>query len=175
MLKRVLSIAGKPGLFELLSQGNNMLIVENIETKQRQPAYSNDKVISLADIAIFTEDEEVPLAQVFESIKSKQGGKLVEIDLKSKKELRDFFGSVLSNFDQNRVYDNDIRKVIRWYNILTAAGKTEFVEAAAAPAKKATKAKAEKAEKAEETPAEEAGLPKKKRTRKKAADNAEEA
>ena len=161
MLKRVLSIAGKPGLFELLSQGNNMLIVENIETKQRQLAYSNDKVISLADIAIFTEDEEVPLAQVFESI--------------TKKELRDFFGSVLSNFDQNRVYDNDIRKVIRWYNILTAAGKTEFVEAAAAPAKKATKAKAEKAEKAEETPAEEAGLPKKKRTRKKAADNAEEA
>lgn len=174
MLKRVLSIAGKPGLFELLSQGNNMLIVENVETKQRQPAYSNDKVISLADIAIFTEDEEVPLAQVFENIKAKQGGKLVEIDMKSKKELRDFFGSVLSNFDQNRVYDNDIRKVIRWYNILTAAGKTDFVEAAA-PAKKATKAKAEKAEKVEETPAEEAGLPKKKRTRKKAADNAEEA
>ena len=85
--------------------------------------------------------------------------------MKSKKELRDFFGSVLSNFDQNRVYDNDIRKVIRWYNILTAAGKNNFVEdgakSAAAPAA--------------ETPAEEAGLPKKKRTRKKASDNAEEA
>lgn len=171
MLKRVLSIAGKPGLFELVSQGNNMLIVENIETKQRQPAYSNDKVISLADIAIFTEDEEVPLSQVFEDIKKKEGGKLVEIDMKSKKELRDFFGSVLSNFDQNRVYDNDIRKVIRWYNTLTAAGKTDFVEA---PAKATKAAKAEKAEKAE-TPAEEAGLPKKKRTRKKASDSAEEA
>lgn len=171
MLKRVLSIAGKPGLFELLSQGNNMLIVENIETKQRQPAYSNDKVISLADIAIFTEDEEVALAQVFENIKNNQGGKLVEIDMKSKKELRDFFGSVLPNFDQNRVYDNDIRKVIRWYNTLTAAGKTDFAEA---PAKKASKAKAEKAEETA-TPAEEAGLPKKKRTRKKASDNAEEA
>lgn len=171
MLKRVLSIAGKPGLFELVSQGNNMLIVENVETKQRQPAYSNDKVISLADIAIFTEDEEVPLAQVFETIKEKQGGKLVEIDMKSKKELRDFFGSILSNFDQNRVYDNDIRKVIRWYNTLTAAGKTEFVEG-----KKATKAAAKKEEAAAtETPAEEAGLPKKKRTRKKASDNAEEA
>lgn len=165
MLKRVLSIAGKPGLYELVSQGNNTIIVENLETKQRGPAYSNDKVISLADIAIFTEDEEVPLAQVFDNIKKQFGGKQVELDMKSKKELRDFFGSVVSNFDQNRVYDNDIRKVIRWYNTLTAAGKTDFVEAAAA-APAAAEAKAE-------TPAEEAGLPKKKRTRKKAADKEE--
>ena len=87
MLKKILSIAGKPGLFELVSQGNNMLIVEDLGSKQRCPAYSNDKVISLADIAIFTEEQEVPLSQVFASIQKKENGGQVNIDVKDVKKL----------------------------------------------------------------------------------------
>ena len=128
MLKKILSIAGKPGLFELVSQGNNMLIVEHLGSKQRCPAYSNDKVISLADIAIFTEEQEVPLSQVFASIQKKENGGQVNIDVKDVKKLRAYFGEVLPNYDKERVYNNDIKKVIRWYNLLTAAGKADFEE-----------------------------------------------
>ncbi|MCQ2234686.1 MAG: DUF5606 domain-containing protein [Paludibacteraceae bacterium] len=166
MLKRILSISGQPGLFELIAQGNNSLIVEDVETKRRKPAHSNDKVISLADIAIFTEDEEVSLGSVFESIKKKENGAQVEINVKDAEELHKFFAAVLPNYDRVRVHNNDIKKVIRWYNLLTAAGKTEFVEESeAAPA--AAEAKAEAAE----APAE--GVEKKKRTRKKAEPKAE--
>ena len=182
MLKRVLAISGKPGLFELISQATNALIVEDVETGKRMPAYANDKVISLADIAIYTEGEEVPLTQVFENIKKKENGNKVEINLKDNDLLRKYFGEALPNFDQDRVYNNDIRKVIRWYNILTAAGRTDFVEEAPKeepkkaetqkaeekPAAKKTTAKKAASEKAEE--AEEA--PKKKRApRKKKADD----
>jgi hypothetical protein len=128
MLKKILSIAGKPGLFELVSQGNNMLIVEDLGSKQRCPAYSNDKVISLADIAIFTEEQEVPLSQVFASIQKKENGGQVNIDVKDVKKLRAYFGEVLPNYDKERVYNNDIKKVIRWYNLLTTAGKADFEE-----------------------------------------------
>ena len=128
MLKRILSISGKPGLFELVSQGNNMLIVEDLANKRRCPAYANDKVISLADIAIYTEMDEVPLNDVFYSIKKLQDGKQVEINMKDSSVLREFFGKVLPDFDQIRVHDNDIKKVIKWYNLLIESGRGEFEE-----------------------------------------------
>lgn len=130
MLKRILSIAGKPGLFELVSQGNNMLIVEDLANKRRCPAYSNDKVISLADIAIYTEMDEVPLNNVFFSIKTKENGKKVEIDTKDEKVLRGYFKEVLPDFDQQRVHNNDIKKVIKWYNLLIESGHSDFADPA---------------------------------------------
>lgn len=128
MLKTVLSIAGRPGLFKLVSQGKNMLIVEAIGTGKRTPAYAHDKVISLGDIAIYTIEEDVPLANVFESIKEKNEGKQVDVKaLGDDKQIREYFATILPDFDDERVYTNDIKKVFSWYNILTAAGLTDFL------------------------------------------------
>ena len=104
MLKKILSISGKPGLYEIVSQGKNMLIVESLSEKKRLPAYANEKIISLADIAIFTDEDEVPLKTVFNSIKTKESGKEASISPKSKpEELREYFATILPNFDRNRV------------------------------------------------------------------------
>lgn len=127
MLKTVLSISGRPGLFKLVSQGKNMLIVESLGTGKRMPAYAHDKIISLGDIAIYTMEEDIPLADVFESIKEKNEGKIVDIkSMKSDKEIREYFATILPNFDDERVYTNDIKKVFTWYNALVEAGMTEF-------------------------------------------------
>lgn len=127
MLKTVLSISGRPGLFKLVSQGKNMLIVESLGTGKRMPAYAHDKIISLGDIAIYTMEEDIPLADVFESIKEKNEGKIVDIkSMKSDKEIREYFATILPNFDDERVYTNDIKKVFTWYNALVESGMTEF-------------------------------------------------
>ncbi len=127
MLKTVLSISGRSGLYKLVSQGKNMLIVEAIGTGKRMPAYSHDKIISLGDIAIYTMEEDIPLADVFESIKEKNEGKAVDVKaMKGDKEIREYFATVLPDFDDERVYTNDIKKVFSWYNILVEAGMTEF-------------------------------------------------
>ncbi|MBQ2047259.1 MAG: DUF5606 domain-containing protein [Muribaculaceae bacterium] len=132
MLKTVLSISGRPGLYKLVSQGKNMLIVEAIGTGKRMPAYAHDKIISLGDIAIYTMEEDIPLADVFESIKVKNEGKAVDVKaMKSDKEIREYFATVLPEFDDERVYTNDIKKVFNWYNVLVAAGMTEFKSAEA--------------------------------------------
>lgn len=132
MLKTVLSISGRPGLYKLVSQGKNMLIVEAIGTGKRMPAYAHDKIISLGDIAIYTMEEDIPLADVFESIKEKNEGKAVDVKtMKSDKEIREYFATVLPEFDDERVYTNDIKKVFNWYNVLVAAGMTEFKSAEA--------------------------------------------
>lgn len=127
MLKTVLSISGRPGLYKLVSQGKNMLIVESIATGKRMPAYAHDKIISLGDIAIYTMEEDIPLADVFESIKEKNEGKTVDVKaMKSDKEIREYFATVLPDFDDERVYTNDIKKVFAWYNALVEAGMTDF-------------------------------------------------
>ncbi len=130
MIKRILSIAGRPGLFKLVSQGKNMLIVEALATGKRTPAYTHDKVISLADVAMYTTDEEVPLTDVFESIKKLNDGKPVDVKaLGGDAEIRAYFKEVLPNFDDDRVYTNDIKKVFNWYNALIAAGIDTFKDA----------------------------------------------
>lgn len=129
MLKTILSVAGKPGLYKLVSQGRNMLIVEALATGKRSPVYAHDKVSSLGDIAMYTLDEEVPLGNVLEALKAKAESK--PIDLKSFEDdhaIREYFKEVLPNFDEERVYTNDIKKLINWYNLLVNAGITEFVE-----------------------------------------------
>lgn len=129
MLKTILSIAGKPGLYKLISQGKNMLIVESVNTeKKRSPAYGNEKIISLADIAMYTDDAEVPLYEVLEAMKTKEGGAVTTINPKkaSAEQLREYLGEVLPNFDRERVYVADIKKLISWYNILVTNGLTDF-------------------------------------------------
>ena len=128
MLKEILSITGKPGLFKLVSQGKNMLIVESLVDGKRIPAYTKDKVVSLGDIAIFTDSNEVPLGQVLESLKVKENGALCSVDPKADNDkLRKFMSDILSNYDKDRVYPSDIRKLINWYNILINAQITDFL------------------------------------------------
>ncbi len=128
MMKEILSISGKPGLFKLVSQGKNMLIVESLIDGKRVPAYSKDKVISLGDIAIYTETEEIPLAQVLENIKSLENGELCPVDSKADNNvLRTYMEKVLPNYDKDRVYPSDMRKLYAWYNILINANIKEFV------------------------------------------------
>ena len=110
MLKTVLSISGRPGLYKLVSQGKNMLIVEAIGNGKRLPAYAHDKIISLGDIAIYTLEEDIPLAEVFDSIKEKNEGKTVDVKaMKNDKEIREYFATVLPDFDDERVYTNAIK------------------------------------------------------------------
>lgn len=131
MLKTVLSISGKPGLYKLISQGKNMLIVEAISAdKKRFPAYGNEKIISLADIAMYTNDAEVPLREVFQAMKVKENGQLASLDPKkaSGDELKAYLAEVLPDFDRDRVYNGDIKKLIMWYNILVSNDMADFSE-----------------------------------------------
>lgn len=129
MLKGILCISGRPGLFKLVNPGKNMLIVESLMTGKRTPAYAHDKVISLADISIYTIEDDIPLGDVLEAVKTKMDGKPVDVKgLGSDANVRSFFGEILPEFDQERVYTNDIKKLLNWYNQLLAAGIDSFKE-----------------------------------------------
>lgn len=129
MLKNVLSISGRPGLFRLVNRGKNMLIVESLTTGKRTPAYAHDKVISLADVSIYTNEDDTPLAGVLEAVKVKNGGNPVDVKaLGNDDKVREYFGEILPEFDRERVYTTDIKKLFSWYNLLLEAGITDFVE-----------------------------------------------
>ncbi|MBP3219706.1 MAG: dephospho-CoA kinase [Prevotella sp.] len=131
MQQTILSIAGKPGLYKLVSRGKMNLIVEALdETHKRMPAFATDRVTSLADIAMYTDAEDVPLMTILASLRDKEEGKEVSFNIKkaSSKELRDYFAQVLPDFDRDRVHDSDIKKLLTWYNILVRNGITDFEE-----------------------------------------------
>lgn len=117
-------------MYKLVSQAKNMLIVESLQTGKRLPAYAHEKIISLGDIAIFTDEDDVPLGEVLESIKKKENGGKVSLDIKKadSEALRAYLADVLPNFDRERVYVTDIKKLISWYNLLVETGNTDFVE-----------------------------------------------
>lgn len=129
MLETILAIAGKPGLYKLVSRGNRNLIVETLdERRHRQPTFATDRVISLADIAMYTDSEEVPLADVLTALQKKENGQPVSLDYKkaSKEQLFDFFAEILPNFDRDRVFPSDVKKLLQWYDILITNGLTDF-------------------------------------------------
>ncbi len=131
MLKTILAISGKPGLYKLVSRAKNSLIVEALdETHKRVPAFATDRITSLADIAMFTDSEDVPLHKVLTAVKELEKGKAVSIDYKkaSGKELQDYFTKVLPEWDRDRVHNSDIKKLLQWYNILIAADIKDFDE-----------------------------------------------
>lgn len=129
MLKNILSISGRPGLFRLVNRGKNMLITESIVNGKRTPAYARDKVISLGDISVYTEDGgDTPLGNVLEAVKTKNEGKPVDVKaLGADAAVREYFGEIFPEFDRERVYTTDIKKLLSWYNILIAAGITDFL------------------------------------------------
>ena len=127
MLKTILSISGRPGLFRLVNRGKNMLIVESLLNGKRNPAYAHDKVISLGDISIYTVEDDVPLSDVLESVKEKNDGNPVDIKaIGNEAAIRAYFKEILPTFDEDRVYTADIKKLLTWYNQLLAAGITDF-------------------------------------------------
>lgn len=132
MLETILAISGKPGLYRLVSHGNRSLVVESMDAaKKRMPVFGTDKVISLADIAMYTDAEEVPLRQVLNAVKEKEQGAASAFPYKkaSKDELSAYLAEVLPNLDRDRVYPSDVKKLIQWYNILVENGVTDFDEA----------------------------------------------
>lgn len=127
MLKSILSISGKPGLYKLISHSKNMLIVESLVDGKRFPSHQRDRVISLGDIAMYTETDEVPLRDVLNRLKEMEKGERCKVDPKADPAtLREFFATVLPEYDRDRVYPSDIKKLIQWYNLLVASGNDDF-------------------------------------------------
>ncbi|UKK50248.1 DUF5606 domain-containing protein [Prevotella sp. E13-17] len=131
MQQTILAIAGKPGLYKLVSRAKNSLIVEALDaTHRRQPAFGTDRITSLADIAMYTETDDVPLMDVLDNMKKLEEGKKSSVDYKkaSGDELREYFAKVLPEFDRERVQTSHIKKLIQWYNILIENGISDFKE-----------------------------------------------
>lgn len=131
MLRKILAISGKPGLYKLVSHGNRSLIVETLDAQhKRVPVFATDKVVSLADIAMYTDEEEVPLHQVLNNIKQKEDGGKASVDYRkaSSEELTDYMAAVLPNYDRDRVHISDIKKLIQWYDLLISNGVSDFDE-----------------------------------------------
>ena len=145
MLKKILSISGRPGLYKLISYGKNMLLVEGLNDNRRFPVHSRERVMSLGDISIFTTGEDIALSQVFENVGKKFENKAIDAkSYSTPDQLHEFMGSVLENWDADRVHNSDIKKIISWYNILIGAGITVFAdqeEEAEAEAEEATEEK----------------------------------
>lgn len=119
MLTKILTVSGKPGLYKLVSTGKNLNVVESLTDGKRFPVYITEKVIALSDVSIYTEDGDVPLKTVLAKIKEKENGGKVPLNSKTaNKELFAYFAEVLPNYDKDRVYASDIKKLINWYNIL---------------------------------------------------------
>lgn len=131
MKETIMSIAGKPGLYKLVSRGKNNLVVETLDsTKRKMPVFNSSRPVSLADIAIYTQTDDVPLMKVLLAVREKEEAKPCSINYKkaSGNELREYFAQILPDFDRDRVHDSDIRKLLQWYNILVEAGLTQFEE-----------------------------------------------
>lgn len=127
----ILSVAGKPGLYKLVSRAKMNLIVEALDsTHRRVPVFASDRVTSLSDIAMYTNADDVPLMNILDSVLKKEDGKECSLNWRkcTKAELHDYFASVLPDYDRDRVHDSDIKKLLQWYDILVKNGVTNFVE-----------------------------------------------
>lgn len=128
MLKEILSISGKPGLYKLINNTTNAIIVESLLDGKRFPAYSNSKIISLEDISIYTEDEDMPLKDVLKRMYDKENGASVFSHKEATEKIQAYFGEVVPEYDKDRVYVSDMRKIIQWYNLLAEKNMLDFTE-----------------------------------------------
>lgn len=125
-LEKILSISGKPGLYQLKSQTRSGLLAESIVDGKKISVSARQNVSLLSEIAIYTLTEELPLSEVFSKISKKENGGEAISHKSSKDELEEYFFEVLPEYDEDRVYPGDIKKVIQWYNLLTKNGITDF-------------------------------------------------
>ncbi len=128
MLKGILAISGNSGLFKLVAESKNNIIVESLETKKRMPVYSTAKISALEDIAIYTLEAEKPLQEVFKAIAEKEENGPAISHKSSANELKAYFEEVMPDYDKDRVYVSDIKKVLMWYNMLQENDMLDFSE-----------------------------------------------
>ena len=121
-LTGIIAISGKPGLFKVVAQGKSNLIVESLEDGKRIPAYSTDRISALEDISVYTYEEDEILSNVFESIYKKENGGVAPSHKEDKNTLENYLLEVLPNYDQERVYFSDVKKIFQWYNLLHKSG-----------------------------------------------------
>ncbi|MDE5807709.1 MAG: DUF5606 domain-containing protein [Muribaculaceae bacterium] len=129
MLRTILSITGRPGLFKILSQGKGVLVVEELGTGKRLPVHARDRVSSLGDIAMYTESGDTPLGEILDKVYAKHNGEKIDVKaLVNSNGLKGAFEEIVEDYDRDRVYKNDIKKLFTWYNILVDNGFTKFTE-----------------------------------------------
>ena len=128
MLKGILAISGQPGLFKVLSEGKNGVIVESLLTGKKQTAFASAKMSTLEDIAIYTTSEDFPLKEVFRKINELANGGPAIASNSKPEDLKKYFEKVLPDFDRERVYVSDIKKVLTWYNLLQQKELLNFNE-----------------------------------------------
>lgn len=174
-LSGIIAIAGKPGLYKVLAQSKNGLIVESLIDGKRIPAYATHKVSALEDISIYTYSEDIPLSVVFKALFDKEDGGAAIAHNSKPDELRDYLMTILPDYDQERVYASDLKKLFSWYNLLHKSGnlvlKEEEVKEEAPKAKVKAEKKVETGAKAK--PAAKKAAPKKKASEKVDAEKAE--
>ena len=117
-LEGIINVSGKPGLYKMVSQGNNTVIVESLTDKKRAPLYSHNQANTLEEIGIYTYDDTKPLSEIFDDIAKKEDCKQAISHKSSTNELNKYFREILTDYDEERVYISDIKKVLQWYNIL---------------------------------------------------------
>jgi len=127
-LKKVLTISGKSGLFKHITQTRTGVIVESLETKKRLPAFASSKISSLDDISVFTNDEDLPLRDVFKRIYEKENGELCQTVKGSPEEMKEYFEAIVPEYDPQRVYASDMKRVFNWYNQLHEEGMLDFTD-----------------------------------------------
>lgn len=119
MLKKILSVSGKPGLYKLVSTSKTITLVESLIDGKRFPIYTHEKIVSLGEIAIYTSEDEIPLKDVLVKIRENEnGGKISDDKKSSNKELFSYFETILPTYDKEKVYASDIKKIANWYNLL---------------------------------------------------------
>jgi len=127
-LKEILAISGRPGLYKLVAQNKTGLIVESMEDDKRFPVYSTHQISALEEISIFTYEEDVPLVEVFEKMYKVLEGKPAMSPKSNKKDMMDFFETVLPNYNKEQVYASDVKKLLQWYNLFHKYGMLTFDE-----------------------------------------------
>ena len=132
MLKEILSITGKPGLYKILTPGKRTLLVEDLKSKKRFPLGARDRVVCLGDIAMYTTGEDLPLGEILDRVYEVEQGKPIDIKALDTDGLREEFAKAVEDFDRDRVYPSDIKKLFTWYNLLISEGYSKFKEEQAA-------------------------------------------
>ena len=143
MLKEILSITGKPGLYRIITPGKRTLLVEDMVSKRRFPLGARDKVVCLGDIAMYTVGEDLPLDQILDRVYAVEEGQKIDVKAMDNDALRAEFAKAVEDFDRDRVYPSDIRKLFTWYNLLVAEVFTKFTEEAAEASEPAEASEAE--------------------------------
>lgn len=130
MLKQILSITGKPGLYRIITPGKRTLLVEDMVSKKRFPLGARDKVVCLGDIAMYTVGEDLPLDVILDRVYAAENGEKIDVKSLDNDMLREEFAKAVEDFDRDRVYPSDIKKLFNWYNLLISQGFTKFTEEA---------------------------------------------